>query len=57
MSFSQKRDVTHFSSENSRVWSRWCGEFGFEDCEDVSGVRATGQRLSSQPTAIEGSDG
>lgn len=51
MSFSQKRDVTHFSAENSRVWSRWCGEFGLEDCEYVSSVRATGQRPPSQPTA------
>lgn len=51
MSFSQKRDVTHRSPENSRVWSAWCGDFGFDDWEYVSSVRATGQRLPSQPTA------
>ena len=51
MSFSQNRAVTHFSPENNRVWSLKWGEFGFEDCEYVSSVRATGQRLPSQPTA------
>ncbi len=51
MSLSQNRDVTHFSPENNRVWSLWCGEFGFEDWEYVSSVRATGHRLPSQPTA------
>jgi hypothetical protein len=51
MSFSQNRDVTHRSAENSRVWSLKCGEFGFEDWEYVSRVRATGQRPPSQPTA------
>lgn len=51
MSFSQNRDVTHFSAENSRVWSLKCGEFGFEDWEYVNRVRATGQRPPSQPTA------
>jgi hypothetical protein len=33
MSFSQNREVTHFPSENSRVWSLKCGEFGFDDWE------------------------
>ena len=44
MSFSQNRAVTHFSPENNRVWSLKWGESGFEDCEYVSSVRATGQR-------------
>ncbi|CAM5742676.1 hypothetical protein SHIRM173S_05558 [Streptomyces hirsutus] len=51
MSFSQKRDVTHRSPENSRVWSLKYGEFGFDDWEYVSSVRATGQPPPSQPTA------
>ncbi|CAM5744640.1 hypothetical protein SAFG77S_08631 [Streptomyces afghaniensis] len=51
MSFSQKRDVTHRSPANSRVWSAKCGESGFDDWEYVSRVRATGQRPPSQPTA------
>lgn len=51
MSFSQNREVTHFPSENSRVWSLKCGEFGFDDWEWISSVRATGQRPPSHPTA------
>lgn len=47
MSFSQKRDVTHFSRENSRVWSAKWSEFGFDDWEYVRSVRATGQPLPS----------
>lgn len=50
-SFSQNRAVTHFSPENSRVWSLKCGDLELEDCAYVSSVRATGQRLPSQPTA------
>ncbi len=51
MSLSQNRDVTQRSTAYSRVWSLWGGDCGFADWEYVSSVRATGQRLSSQPTA------